>query len=87
MASIEWSTGAISDLGKIDIVIARRILFKISWFGENFSSTIPEKLHGSLRGLYKFRVGDYRIIYSLEEMRTIIIQAIGHRREVYKNIR
>jgi mRNA interferase RelE/StbE len=35
--------------------------------------------------MYRLRVGDYRVIYGLEqERRQIIIYAVGHRREIYK---
>jgi len=43
-------------------------------------------LKRSLKGLMKLRVGDYRIIYSIEEkIVTIHIVKIGHRKEVYKS--
>ena len=36
-------------------------------------------------GLYRVRVSDYRIIYSIEQdILTILIVKIGHRREVYR---
>jgi len=44
-----------------------------------------EALTGELAGLYKLRVGDYRVIYEvLWEEETIVIHAIGHRREIYR---
>jgi hypothetical protein len=40
---------------------------------------------GDLAGLYKLRVGDYRIIYEvLWDEETIVIHAVGHRREIYR---
>lgn len=41
------------------------------------------RLVKSLRGLWKLRVGDYRIVYDLEGT-VVTIQAILHRREVYE---
>ena len=36
-------------------------------------------------GLYRVRVSDYRIIYRIEqEILTVLIVKIGHRREVYR---
>lgn len=36
-------------------------------------------------GLLRIRTGDYRIIYAVEDAdRTVLIAAIGHRREVYR---
>ena len=42
-------------------------------------------LRRNLKGLMKRRVGDYRIIYSIEQkIVTIFVIKIGHRKEVYK---
>ena len=44
----------------------------------------PLKL--SLKGKWSYRVGVYRIIYSIEKkILTVYILDIGHRREVYKS--
>jgi len=41
-------------------------------------------LRRSLKGLMKLRVGDYRIIYSIQQQTvTVYVIKIGHRREVY----
>jgi len=41
-------------------------------------------LRRDLKGLMKLRVGDYRVIYSIERKQVIIyIVKIGHRKEVY----
>ena len=40
-------------------------------------------LRYSLQGARRLRVGDYRVIYRIEEPRTVLILNIGHRREVY----
>lgn len=37
-----------------------------------------------LKGLWRYRVGDYRIVASIEDNRFIVlVVAVGHRREVY----
>jgi len=42
-------------------------------------------LAGRLKGLYKLRVGDYRIVYGINKSRLIIyIFDISHRREIYR---
>jgi mRNA interferase RelE/StbE len=42
-------------------------------------------LQYSLKGLRRLRVGDYRIIFQIEEDdKTVLIVKIGHRREVYE---
>ena len=44
-------------------------------------------LRRSLRGFLKLRVGDWRIIYSIERKQVIVyVIKIGHRREVYRKM-
>jgi mRNA interferase RelE/StbE len=70
------------DLKKIDREQVRRILQKIE-------EDLPEKadsfpvLTGKFAGLRKFRVGDYRIIFTLIEDTALILR-ISHRRESYR---
>jgi mRNA interferase RelE/StbE len=41
-------------------------------------------LQYSLKGLRRLRVGDYRIVFKIEEeKKTVLIVKISHRREVY----
>jgi len=42
-------------------------------------------LRGALAGHYRFRVGDYRVVYCIhEEHKTVEVVHIAHRREVYR---
>ncbi len=46
---------------------------------------IGEKLHGELKGYFKYRIGDYRIVYSFDPEESILyISKIEHRQGVYK---
>ena len=41
-------------------------------------------LTGDLKGLWRYRVGDYRIVASIEDDRfVVLVVTVGHRREVY----
>lgn len=43
-----------------------------------------EAMKGQWKGCFRYRVGDYRVIYQLErDERLIIVVAVGHRRDVY----
>ena len=83
MYNVEWTENALEDLGRLDKTVARRIMSKIEWFSEHFENIIPQPLSGDLAGVYKFRIGDYRVIYMIEN-ESISIQAVGHRRDIYK---
>ena len=57
----------------------------MKWLAENIDSIAPKKLAGPLAGLCKLREGDYRIIYQvLHNEETIVVHAIGHRRDIYR---
>ena len=83
MVSLKWSNDALEDLAHIDTVIAQRIVAKAQWLEKNFTDIMPEKLHRDLKGLYKLRVGDYRVVYSVCKD-TLIAHSVGHRRDIYK---
>jgi mRNA interferase RelE/StbE len=41
-------------------------------------------LGGDLKGLWRYRVGDYRIVAQIEDDRLLVlVVTVGHRREVY----
>lgn len=42
-----------------------------------------DKLKDSRLGSFRFRVGDYRMLFDIQDD-TIIILKVGHRRDVYK---
>lgn len=76
---------ATRELARLDKPIGRRIVERINWLAANLGTIKLEGLKGDLIGLYKLRVGDYRIIYEiLHDEQTILIHAVGHRREIYK---
>ncbi len=49
----------------------------------NYSNIKP--LKGNYTGRYRYRIGDYRVIYRVDEQqRQVIVLEIGHRSEVYE---
>jgi mRNA interferase RelE/StbE len=82
--SVEFTAGAINNLSALTSIVQQRILNKIRWLSENFENISPQALSADLSGLFKLRVGDYRVIYSFDlELQQIMIHKIGHRREIY----
>ena len=70
------------DLKKIDISSADRILKKIQSILPDRAEDFPE-LKGNFSGLRKFRVGNYRVIFSIIDDSVIILH-IQHRKDVYR---
>ena len=78
-----WTEAAIKDLDKIDKPAVRRILKRIAWLASNFEKVTAEPLAGEFKGMFKLRLGNWRIVYSIEG-KTIVIQFVGHRGEIYR---
>jgi mRNA interferase RelE/StbE len=87
MYDVEFTAEAEADLDRLSKSVAQRILKKIRWLAENFEVIVPEPLTGEWKGLFKLRVGDYRVFYTYSqiERRVTIIHLVKHRREVYKS--
>ena len=85
---VEWSKGAERDLESLSSDIEKRIID----FVENRVASLenPRDIGEALKGgklghLWKYRVGDYRVMASIEDdVVKILVVAIGHRREVYR---
>lgn len=76
---------ATRDLERLDKSVARRVVKRLNWLTKNLDNINPEALKGDLVGLYKFRVGNYRVLYEIfHDEQAIVIHQIGHRREVYR---
>jgi mRNA interferase RelE/StbE len=85
MYRIRILDAATRELSRLDKPVSRRIVERLRWLAANLDAIRLEALTGELTGLYRLRIGDYRIIYEiLREEQTIVIHAIGHRREIYR---
>jgi mRNA interferase RelE/StbE len=75
---------ALQDLRRFPKSEQKRIIKKL-----DFYASLPDPLkfaksiHDKSLGCYRFRIGDYRIIFDLIK-NDIIILVIGHRRDIYK---
>ena len=83
--TIEFLPGALVDLRRLDKSKSKRILLRIQWLAENYDSISPIPLTGALKGIFKFRVGSYRVLYTLHKSdRLIIVHEVAHRKEIYR---
>ena len=82
---IQLMPQAANDLRRLDKPIAQRIINKLRRQSQNFNDLTLETLTGELRGFYKLRVGSYRVIYTVnQEKHLLMVHLIGHRRDIYK---
>jgi len=69
-------------------LVAQRIVDRAEWLAANIGEVNPEPLSGNLAGLFKLRVGDYRVIYEILRNESIIlIHMVGHRSGIYRKAR
>jgi mRNA interferase RelE/StbE len=81
---IVFSDEALKDLDKLDKVIIDRIIKKIKWLAlQDEPLDFAKRLKYDAIGQYRFRIGDYRVIFD-NNLDKIIILRIGHRSSIYK---
>ncbi len=82
---IEMTGEAEKELARIDKSAAKRI---IRYLRERVSvdpRASGKSLRGDLSGLWRYRVGDYRLICELfDEKVSVLVIRIGHRKDVYR---
>ena len=85
--TIEYTRTAETQLRKLDRQVARRIL---DYLGDKIAPlenprTRGKGLSGPLGELWRYRIGDYRVLCEIQDnvMRILVVEA-GHRRQIYK---
>lgn len=82
MFKIIWSKNASDDLKKLPRNISKRIYKKV-WELSNNPFRSSKKVGGE--PFYKFRVGNYRIFFTIMKNKiSILILKVEHRKKVYK---
>ena len=79
---IAFKKSVARDLKKIDKEQASKILKKIEDELPEKAETLPV-LTGKFSGLRKFRIGDFRVIFSIIDDTALILR-IRHRKEAYR---
>lgn len=84
--TVNFSGKALKQLSKLDSSIQKRIIDFLTEISQLRDSRSRGKLLvGNLRGIWRYRVGDYRILCQIKDKELcIFVVEIGHRREVYE---
>jgi mRNA interferase RelE/StbE len=82
---VQYETKAIKDLKAIDAKARQRIIAKIVQYADAPASLANKVIHLTGSPFYRLRVGDYRVIFSLNgEVATVMtVTRVRHRREAY----
>ena len=83
---VEFAKGALKELKKLDKYTLGLI---VGWIRKNLEGCENPRLHGKAltgdkKDLWRYRVGDYRILAEIDDGKiTILVLAVGHRRDIY----
>ena len=83
---VELSNAARKALRKLDPGVRAMI---VKWLRKNLEGCSDARAHGkaltgSLSGLWRYRVGNYRLIADIQDDRLVILMLeVGHRSEIY----
>lgn len=82
---IEFAPRTEGQLNLIPKEIRKLVLERIDKLRTNPRPENVEPLKGADKGLFRIRQGDYRIVYSIQDHKLLILVVrVVHRKEVYK---
>ena len=82
MYKLVFTQRAVKDLERIDKETKDRIAIKLKDYIGN-PLKYGRKLIDSRIGTYRFRIGDYRVIFDIDGENLVVLR-IGHRRNIYR---
>lgn len=77
-----YTKSAVEDIRKLDTVAKKRIKRKLEEYASN-PLLHAKKLVNSAIGSYRWRVGNYRIVFDIDGEKIVVLR-IGHRKEIYR---
>ncbi|MGH3783056.1 MAG: type II toxin-antitoxin system RelE family toxin [Pseudonocardiaceae bacterium] len=83
---VEITRDALRALTKLDKPVRRRVQAVIDGLSEQPRPPGVLALQG-LRRAYRLRAGNYRLIYTVDDSRLLVLVIdLGHRREIYRDL-
>ena len=86
---IEYTNKAIKELTKLSRSDAQKIVKKIDFYATQKDPLVyAKKLKPPFNNLFRFRVGEYRVIFNMDNdgnMTIFIVLGVKHRKDVYKD--
>lgn len=81
-----FKPAALHDLERLPKDIHRLILQKITFYARSHTPLVfAKRLKDSAFGEFRFRIGDYRVVFDVDKKRNaIIVLAVGNRKDIYR---
>jgi len=79
---VVFTRRAAKDISNLDPEVKDRIKEALTKYSEDPLGYAKKMVDPSL-GTYRFRIGDYRVIFDIEGEEIVILR-VGHRREIYR---
>lgn len=87
MYKYEFTSHALKRLEKLPRNVQKRTIAKLDYYCKQENPLkFAEYLMDSRIGDYRFRIGDYRVIFDIQGT-TLVVLSVGHRRDIYKKLR
>jgi mRNA interferase RelE/StbE len=81
---IIWHKAVLNDLKLLDISVRQKVFEKVETYLPQDPIGLGKPLKQSLAGMFRYRYGDYRIIYVVNiAEKSMTILEVGHRKEIY----
>ena len=87
MYEVIFTDSALKELKKLDKLVVRVIK---NWVVKNLVDCVDPRIHGkplkgNLKGVWRYRVGDYRLFADIQDDKLVIfLFEVAHRKEIYK---
>ena len=87
MYEVIFTDSALKELKKLDKPVVRIIK---NWVVKNLVDCVDQRMHGkplkgNLEGVWRYRVGDYRLFADIQDDKLVIfLFEVAHRKEIYK---
>jgi len=79
-----FTNSAVRQLSRLERNIQKRITDKLEFYcSQDQPLSFAERVTDSRFGDWRFRVGEYRVLFDVEGDELVVL-AVGHRREIYR---
>ena len=82
MYRVVFTQRALKDLERIDQKLASKLAAKLKEYAREPLKHARKLINPKL-GTYRFRIGDYRVVFDIESEEVVVLR-VGHRRDIYR---